>query len=242
MKKLKKSIVINGKDYQLNIFVERRGSVRASFVNNGINIRLPRHLSVAEQNKAGSEMLDWAVAKIKSEPDKYDERTFSHGDEITAFGRSYQIRVWHRASEKNFFKVLGNVLEFRLSESKEEEILQKYMRGKVRKLLADNHLDELTKQVHLINDGYFGKTIRTISVKHTTSRWGQCFTNSGDIDFSTRLLLAPLPVIRYVIVHELAHLVYADHSRKFWNTVASVDPNYKDKVRWLKKFGHTLVL
>lgn len=242
VEKLKKVIVINGKEWNLNIFVERRGFVRASFVNGGINIRLPRHLSTAEKNKAGKEMLDWAVAKILAEPEKYNERVFSHGDEIVAFGRKYIVQICHRASEKNFFKVRGNVLEFRIAEHYSEELKQEYIKKRVRKILADNHLNELIEQVHLINNGYFGKRIGTVSIKHTTSRWGQCFINNGNVDFSTRLLLAPLPVIRYVIVHELTHLIEANHSKKFWNIVAGVDPNYKEKVKWLKRFGHTLTL
>jgi hypothetical protein len=242
MKKLKKIIVIDGKEWILNIFIEKRRSVRASFVNNGINIRLPQHLSTEEKNKSGKEMLDWAVEKIKAEPKKYEGRKFSHGDEISAFGRRYIIHVWHRVSEKNFVKINGDIVEFRLAEHHHEDIKQKYMRGKIRKILEENHLNEITQEVHLINNTYFKKKIGEISIKHTTSRWGQCFVNNGNIDFSTRLLLAPLPVIRYVIIHELAHLIYADHSKRFWNTVALVDPNYKDKVRWLKKYGHTLTL
>jgi predicted metal-dependent hydrolase len=241
-KKLVKTIVIDGMEWKLNIFVEKRNSVRASFVNQGINIRLPKHLSMEEKNKAGKELLDWAVAKIKSEPEKFIERTYEHGQEFSAFGRKYVVQIERHLKTKNFTKEKDGVVLFRIADHHDEDAMQEYMRKQMRKILAKNHLDELIEQVHLINNHFFKKELGRISVKHTTSRWGQCSVRRADIDFSTRLLLAPLPVIRYVIVHELAHLFHADHSKRFWGLVAQVDPNYKDKVKWLKKFGHTLTL
>jgi predicted metal-dependent hydrolase len=241
-KKLIKTIVIDEKEWKLNIFVERRNSVRCSFVNNGINIRLPRHLSTEEKNKAGKELLEWAVKKIKSEPEKFSEKIYSHGDEIKTFGRRYMIHIERHLKTKNFTKEDGDFVKFRIADHYDDEKIQNYIRKQIRNILARNHLDELIEEVHYINNKYLQKSLGEISIKHTTSRWGQCHTRRGDIDFSTRLLLAPLPVIRYVILHELTHLIHADHSKRFWEAIASVDPNYKDKVKWLKKFGHTLTL
>ena len=47
--------------------------------------------------------------------------------------------------------------------------------------------------------------------------------------------MAPMSVIDYVVVHELAHTVVKNHSRKFWDAVASVMPDYKERRRWLKE-------
>ena len=241
-RKLVKTIVIDGEDYQLNIFVEKRNSVRASFTNHGINIRIPRHLSIEEQNKAGKEMLDWAVFKIKSEPEKYKERIYNHGNELFVFGKRYLINIDYRLSSKNFTKVSGENIFFSMANHHDEDSRQGYMRRQVRKIIAKRHLEDIISFVHEINNSYFNKSLGKISIKHTTSRWGQCHTNTGDIDLSTRILLAPIPVIRYVIIHELAHLVHANHSKRFWSLVESVDPNYKNRVKWLNKFGHTLNL
>ena len=52
--------------------------------------------------------------------------------------------------------------------------------------------------------------------------------------------MSPLSVIDYVVVHELAHLRVKDHSRKFWQLVESIDPDYKAKRKWLREHGETL--
>jgi predicted metal-dependent hydrolase len=53
-------------------------------------------------------------------------------------------------------------------------------------------------------------------------------------------MAAPLAVIDYVVVHELAHMQHLNHSRAFWNGVASVMPNFRDYHRWLREHGHRL--
>jgi predicted metal-dependent hydrolase len=71
------------------------------------------------------------------------------------------------------------------------------------------------------------------------SRWGSCGIN-GTLHFSWRLVRAPLPVIDYVVVHELAHLAERNHSRRFWLKVAAVLPDFQRQRRWLRQNGHLL--
>jgi hypothetical protein len=54
--------------------------------------------------------------------------------------------------------------------------------------------------------------------------------------------MAPISVIDYVVAHELAHLVEQNHSRRFWDKVAEMYPNYEKARRWLAENGHTLTL
>lgn len=71
------------------------------------------------------------------------------------------------------------------------------------------------------------------------SRWGSC-SPRGTLRLNWRLVLAPEKVIEYVIVHELAHLEYLDHSRRFWARVEDAMPDYRDAVQWLRQHGHEL--
>ena len=57
-----------------------------------------------------------------------------------------------------------------------------------------------------------------------------------------RLLLAPVRIQDYVLVHELAHAVHDDHSSPFWNTVGSIIPDYEDRREWLRLNGNTLTV
>lgn len=77
------------------------------------------------------------------------------------------------------------------------------------------------------------------SLSKARRRWGSCSSN-GNIRFNWRLVLSPLPVIDYVVVHELMHLVVKNHSKKFWNKVGELIPNYKIQRKWLRANGRLL--
>jgi predicted metal-dependent hydrolase len=53
-----------------------------------------------------------------------------------------------------------------------------------------------------------------------------------------RLFFAPENVVNYVLLHELAHLKHPNHSKKFWDLVEKVCPNYKEYEVWLKQNAH----
>lgn len=78
-----------------------------------------------------------------------------------------------------------------------------------------------------------------IKVNSARRRWGSC-SRRGNLNFSYRLIFAPLPVIDYVVVHELTHMHHLNHSRAFWDAVAEVLPDFRKHHRWLKEHGHRL--
>lgn len=79
-----------------------------------------------------------------------------------------------------------------------------------------------------------------LGLRDTTSRWGSCSSN-GNISLSWRLAFAPYDVMRYVIMHELAHRKHMDHSAEFWATVGQLYGFGVERAkRWLTKNGATL--
>src|SRR5699024_5800432 len=79
----------------------------------------------------------------------------------------------------------------------------------------------------------------SVHLRTQHKRWGTC-TPGGDIYINWRLVMAPMKVLDYVIVHELAHLVVQDHSAEFWKIVKSVLPDYDLRKEWLRINGMTL--
>ena len=80
-----------------------------------------------------------------------------------------------------------------------------------------------------------------INITNAQKRWGSC-SHLGNLNFPWRIIMAPLPVVDYVIVHELVHLDEKNHSRAFWNKVKMLMTDYKKHQEWLKKNGHLLRL
>jgi len=82
---------------------------------------------------------------------------------------------------------------------------------------------------------------RSIKIGSAEKRWGSC-ARSGDIRFSWKLIMAPIDILDYVVVHELAHLIQHNHSSKFWKNVANVLPDYKVRRKWLRDHQRQLYL
>lgn len=84
-----------------------------------------------------------------------------------------------------------------------------------------------------------GVTYGRISIREQKTRWGSC-SSKGNLNFNWRLIFAPEEVVDYIVVHELAHRKEMNHSRAFYDVVASVLPDYKVQEKWLKENGEKL--
>lgn len=79
-----------------------------------------------------------------------------------------------------------------------------------------------------------------VEVRNQSTRWGSCST-TGTLSFNWRLLFAPPRILRYVVVHELAHFHVRDHSEAFWDVVAEYDPDWTEHRNWLREHAADLI-
>ncbi len=77
------------------------------------------------------------------------------------------------------------------------------------------------------------KAVRVIELKH---RWASC-SPGGNLNFHWKCMMAPLTILDYIVVHELAHLVYPNHTKAFWNEVDKVMPVFQERKEWLRVNG-----
>ena len=85
-----------------------------------------------------------------------------------------------------------------------------------------------------------GVSYRRIRIGDQRTLWGSC-SPSGTLSFNWRLVLAPLEVLDYVVVHELCHLRVPNHSDRFWAFVEQCRPHWRDQREWLREFGPELL-
>jgi predicted metal-dependent hydrolase len=77
------------------------------------------------------------------------------------------------------------------------------------------------------------KSVKVFDLKH---RWASC-TPGGNLNFHWKCMMAPLTVLDYIVVHELAHLIHPNHTAAFWNEVDKVMPDYQERKDWLRAHG-----
>jgi len=113
-----------------------------------------------------------------------------------------------------------------------EAALERWYRTEARKQIQPR-LDRATDQL----DHPYTK----LSIRNQRTRWGSC-SSTGAMSFNWRLMLAPEPVLDYVVWHEACHLLVMDHSKRFWSLVERHVPGYREPRRWLRQNGSALVL
>lgn len=108
----------------------------------------------------------------------------------------------------------------------------------------EKELRERAKSVLAQRTAYFarqvGVTYGRITVRDQKTRWGSC-SQTGNLNFNFRLILAPLEVLDYVVVHELCHRRQMNHSAQFWQEVVQVLPDYRKRKAWLTENGWRLM-
>lgn len=97
-------------------------------------------------------------------------------------------------------------------------------------------LELAERKIEYYNRACGGCKFNKINIKNQKTRWGSC-SKKGNLNFNYKIVLLPEKIANYVIVHELCHLKEFNHSRKFWNLIAKVVPDYLEIKKELKNKG-----
>jgi predicted metal-dependent hydrolase len=79
-----------------------------------------------------------------------------------------------------------------------------------------------------------GVSYNQVKINKARTRWGSC-SHRGNLNFNLKVIMAPEPVIDYIVIHELCHLKEMNHSRRFWNIVEKYCPDWRGRREWLEK-------
>ncbi len=151
------------------------------------------------------------------------QKTYNAGDLHAYLGRQYPLIFANKTS------FCGNSIILKSKICAQEELLILYKTAFEK--IALPRLDYYAKQLNL--------TYNQVHLKAQKSLWGSCGANNN-INLNYLLIQAPIAVIDCVLVHELCHTKYRDHSPAFYQLIISVMPNYKQQISYLKTNGHKL--
>ena len=160
--------------------------------------------------------------------------------EVTGPGRvRLYAPAWMTDKEiGDFLKVHRAWLEKRLAREEAARDLPRYTDEEIRRL-AGEALRVIPEKVRHFAP-LVGVTVGRITIRNQKTKWGSC-SAKGNLNFNCLLMEAPPEVLDYVVVHELCHRKYMNHSADFWAEVARVLPGYRAQEGWLKTEGQNLI-
>lgn len=237
-------IEVNGENVPVRILFEQRFNNRVTVNKNGILIRISNRQQKEEQRKNIDNLLKWAKQKLGDKPELMDslpQRKYVHGEILRVGDYEFVISIFYHDTGKSTAKIFKNNIVLTLPKLLTKDAEANACSYLVAKCLCKFFLPIVTERIHELNNRYFRKEVKNITMKHATSFWGHCSRN-GNIVISVRLLFAPPKVVDYVLIHELAHLVHHDHSPRFWKVVEQVMPDYQNAEKHLKEFSNKYYL
>lgn len=224
MNELNYDIVRSPKRKTLTITVER---------DRKVVVHAPEATPEEEVHRVVDAKRQWILEKLRH-PQKYEEPSHPPGKEVVNgesapyLGRDYRIEVTETASGQ--VELARFFLVPRAQQARRREVLREwYVAQAQNKILAraEQHAHDL------------GVKFAGAKIVDNRYRWGSC-TVGNNVNFNWRLIKAPMFVIDYVIVHELAHLIEANHTPRFWGIVRAKTPTMEKAKAWLKEHGQIL--
>ncbi len=233
----RQEITVDNSSFPLRIYVEERSYSRVSIGRRGVNIRIPASLGPLKRATEIETLITWARARLRKQPERFlppVQKAYRHGQQIKAGGREYTLEIRYKDKKSSSGRVRGTMIALSLSSRLSREEQARQISTLIPRCLSAEALPQLKERIDGLNRSYFHGKIGTVRFKNTRSNWGSC-SRKGNINISTRLLLAPEEVLDYVCIHELAHLSEPHHGRRFWQRVERALPDYRRLRRWLKE-------
>ena len=196
-------------------------------------VRAPFEVSEQTIKNVVAEHIDWIKRKrneILSRDPKFVKKEFVNGEGFLYLGKYYKLTIVNEQDEPLVFNN-GFFLSRAYLPTAREVFINWYRKEAYEKI--SERVEWYAKKR--------GFRYNRINITNAQKRWGSR-SSKGNLNFSWRLIMAPLPVIDYVVVHELVHLEKKNHARSFWNKVKMLMPNYEKHKDWLEKNGYLLRL
>ncbi|MFB6186019.1 MAG: M48 family metallopeptidase [Halobacteriaceae archaeon] len=203
-------------------------------------VRAPQDATLKEVEDTLEEKKEWILGKIsgfQEEETPPREKEFLSGEKLLFKGRRYLLKANEKPVEEPKLKFEKGKFWLEHPSYSEESERRESVRETVVSWYRENAGNHLLERVNKYTPELDVQP-DSIHVEELPRTWGKY--SNGEIYFNWRLILAPQRIQDYVIVHELAHMQYQDHSEFFWNTVGSIIPDYKDRREWLRIHGNRL--
>lgn len=188
-------------------------------------VRAPAHVPLDTIEQFVGRNTGWiqrTLARLQKRP-QVRQKQFVSGEEFLFLGEFYPLEVQNDTGQPLYLRD-GFILNAK-EQSRGRELFIGWYKKEAKKIIAAR-VEWWAQR--------FGLAYQSVNITCANRRWGSCAPNDR-LNFSWRLVMAPISVIDYVVVHELAHITHKNHSRRFWSRVKAMYPGHKAAKTWLRE-------
>ncbi|WP_018923564.1 M48 family metallopeptidase [Salsuginibacillus kocurii] len=220
-------------------YIQNRKDIKIAVdLVNGVVVYTPSDVDKNKLDEILQQKASWITQKLDELNEvktNIEPKEFVSGEKLPYLGRNYRLKVFKepvqyasiQLKQGRFIAVVPHGWsQDQIQQELEKHLIEWYRQYGLKKVL------ERTDYYQAL----LGVKPHSLQLRTQHKRWGTC-TPKGDIYINWRIVMAPIHVIDYVIVHELAHLIVPEHNERFWQLVKSTLPDYEASKEWLRVHG-----
>lgn len=213
---------------------KRRKTLSLQIKEDGkVILSAPYSTPIGELKRFLNEKRTWIVQKVSERERAIGEnrKTFLPGERFLFLGESYPLEIREPDHREPPLKLSsGKFILGQEYTDRAKNLFIDWYKREAMETIAERAA-YYSHRLHLFPKG--------IRITNARSLWGSC-SGENRLSFSWRIILAPMAVVDYILIHELVHLKEKNHSKRFWKFLESILPGYRDQRLWLKRNGHRL--
>ncbi len=226
-------------DYQV-VRSARRKTLSLQVKQGKVLVRAPHYIDKKIINALVQEKSAWLKAKvIEQSQASLQHCCFNQGDKLFFLGQLVHLHIaFARSADTFLFEHTHKASELTIILAKRYAMLddEQLLRVAVKKRIED-YFKQQAQTIILSKVNHYSELTQLkpkgIKIRQYSARWGSCNSN-GELSFNYLMMMLPDDVINYIVVHELCHLHFLNHSADFWLLVKKHFPNYLKTKQWLK--------
>ncbi|MDQ2087472.1 SprT family zinc-dependent metalloprotease [Herbivorax sp. ANBcel31] len=237
-------VTLDGVKIQYELVRSNRKTVAIKLSEDGnIKVSAPFGVTQNQIDEIIKDKLSWILKKQQELKKLYREknvkRTFENGERISYLGKEYFLEIVEVIEDSKPKVVIndGNMVIY-INERCIVKDKSREIRNIIKMWLVERFRDIAIERIEKYKS-IIRVSPKKITIREQKTRWGSC-SSKGSINLNWKLVMAPMEVLDYVIVHELCHMREMNHSKNYWKIVSSIMPDYTEHRKWLKENGHKL--
>lgn len=219
-------------------------SFKAKYVNisvgvDGVQVVAPILMDDSEIIQLVEKKREWIFKKYVSYRQRLEqlrpEHEYVSGEQFMFMGKDYPLQVIECECRFTTIKLTGGLFLVHINKDIPKEKRREAIRSKLEQWYIEKAKSIIHERLELFTDK-IGVGVNTVRFKNQKTRWGSC-SQQGNLNFNWKLVMAPMYIVDYIVVHELCHLLQMNHSKEFWQQVGRQIPDYQERRKWLKENG-----
>jgi len=222
--------------FKFDITRSNRKTLSIIIKSGKVEAKAPRYMHKVEIFDFIRQKQRWIEKHIAEQEVKLTQRLIiAHSYQVCFFGKPRRIKVVLSASKRPGVLISERLLTI-TTRSDEPAVLEKLFNKWLKGQASEYMTSQTIKYARRLG---VERKLKKVIFRKTKSKWGHC-QHDGTIQYNWLTMMAPKPVIDYLIAHETSHLVHMNHSDAFWKVVKRLCPAYADLKDWLSIYGHRL--